>query len=242
MFLALGTEHLYPSGMARTAIQRRPVRRWGAGTGHIARLLIAAHEPMTQVALAAAAGVTQPRASQVLKQLVELGAATSRPAGYVGRRARLFDVYRDRMKPSLAGAEEPWYSTRPLAEQARRITKAARDVGSGIAFSADLAPDLLVPWRHPTIAIVYASAPIPLDRAGLVPAEARGDATVLVRHTPDNSLLRPCSPWPQAVERLPITDPVQQWLDLLDLDGEDRREAAERLRRAVLDRTIAPRP
>lgn len=40
---------------------------------------------------------------------------------------------------------------------------------------------------------------------------------------------------------IPLTEPVQQWRDLLDLGGEDRREAAERLRLAVLDRAL-PRP
>ncbi|HZJ26999.1 MAG TPA: helix-turn-helix domain-containing protein [Acidimicrobiia bacterium] len=223
--------------MAHTE-QRAPVRRWGAGTGHIVRLLVAADEPMTQVALAAAAGVTQPRASQVLKQLIDRGAAVSRPAGYVGRRARLFDLYRERMKPSLFDAEAAWYSTKTLMEQARRIANVAKEHGAKVALSADLAPDLLVPWRHPTMAIVYTNASLPLDRVGFVPAEGRADATVLLRHTRDTSLLAPCVRWPRVMKRLPLTDPVQQWFDLLDLGGEDRVEAADRLRRAIVDRTI----
>jgi len=225
--------------MAKTMNNRSPVRRWRAGTAHIVRLLVAADEPNTQVALAGAAGVTQPRASQVLKQLVDLGCAVSRPAGYVGRRGRLLDLYRERMKPRLVGSEEPWYSTRPLAEQARRITRASKDLGHDIAFSADLAPDLLVPWRHPTVAIVYTDTAMSLDQLGFVPAEGRADATMLLRHTLDSTLLAPCAPWPRERKRIPLTDPVQQWFDLMDLGGEDRREAAERLRRAVLDRAIA---
>jgi hypothetical protein len=35
-----------------------------------------------------------------------------------------------------------------------------------------------------------------------------------------------------------MIDPTQQWHDLLDLSGEDRREAAERLRRAILDHAL----
>jgi hypothetical protein len=225
--------------MVKTTSHRASVRRWGTGTAHIVRLLIAADEPTTQVALAGAAGVTQPRASQVLKRLVDLGCAVSRPAGYVGRRGRLFDLYRERMKPSLVGPEEPWYSTRPLAEQARRVSRAAKDLGSEVAFSADLAPDLLVPWRHPTVAIVYTGTSMSLDQLGFVPAEGRPDATMLLRHTLDSTLLAPCAPWPRARKRIPFTDPVQQWFDLLELGGEDRREAADRLRRAVLDRAIA---
>ncbi len=75
--------------------------------------------------------------------------------------------------------ESYWYSTRPLPEQARRVHALASDEGTTIAFSADLAPDLLAPWRHPTVAIAYASDPLPADRAGLVPAEGRADASLV---------------------------------------------------------------
>ena len=44
--------------------------------------------------------------------------------------------------------------------------------------------------------------------------------------------------WPAVADGIPLADPVQQWADLFELGGEDRREAAERLRRAILDRTI----
>ena len=35
-----------------------------------------------------------------------------------------------------------------------------------------------------------------------------------------------------------VHDPVQQWRDLLDLGGDDRRDAAARLREAILDHSI----
>jgi hypothetical protein len=44
--------------------------------------------------------------------------------------------------------------------------------------------------------------------------------------------------WPSAVDGIPLVDPVQQWWDLIDLGGDDRLEAAGRLRRAILDRSI----
>ena len=40
------------------------------------------------------------------------------------------------------------------------------------------------------------------------------------------------------VDGMPVADMVQQWWDLLDLAGEDRREGTERLRVAIIDRTI----
>jgi hypothetical protein len=193
------------------------------------------------VAIAAAAGVSQPRASQVLKQLAEHHAVRATEHGYVGRPARLLDLYRRRARPLLVEPETYWYSTRPAAEEASRIVGLTHDRQTPIAFSADLAPDLLVPWRHPTQTVAYLSEPLKLDAAGLVSAEGRADASVIVRWTSDKTLLSPAPPWPNVIDDIPITDPAQQWCDLFDLGGEDRQEAAERLRRAILDRSI-PRP
>ena len=219
-------------------MSRSAVRRWGAGTAAIARLLIAADTPLTGVAIADAVGVSQPRASQVLKQLVEQQAVRATEQGYVGRPAQLLDLYSRRARPLLVQPETYWYSTRPMAEQARWIVEASHKPRTPIAFSADLAPDLIVPWRHPTLTVIYTAEPLQLDTAGLVPAEGRADASVILRWTSDDGLLSPAGAWPSAVDDIPLTDPVQQWWDLLDLGGEDRREAADRLRRAIVDHTI----
>ncbi len=217
---------------------RSPTRRWGAGTASIVRLLVASEAPMTQVAIAAVVGVSQPRASQVIKQLTELDAVRGTPAGFVGRRARLFDLYLERSRPSTVESESYWYSTRGLTEQARGIIDAAARVNAQIAFSADLGPDLLVPWRHPTVAVVYIGSRLELDAVGLVRAEGRADASIVVRRTNDRTLLVPTPFWPAEVDGIPLVDPVQQWWDLVDLGGDDRREAADRLRRAILTRSI----
>jgi hypothetical protein len=127
-----------------------------------------------------------------------------------------------------------------MAEQARRMVEVAHNLGAPVAFSADLAPDLIVPWRHPTLTVVYTTEHLLLDSAGLVPAEGRADASIIVRWTGDHTLISPAAGWPSAVDGIPLTDPVQQWRDLLDLGGDDRREAADRLRRAIIDRTIPP--
>jgi hypothetical protein len=225
--------------MVQSSSSTLPVRKWGSGTAAIARTLIAAKAPLTQVALARAVGVSQPRASQVLKHLTDAHAVSASPRGYRGRPARLLDLYRDRARPRLVVPETFWYSTQPLIEQAHRITDIARGAEVALAFSADIGPDLLVPWRHPTLAIVYADRDLPLDSAGLVPAEGRVDASILWRRTTDATLLTVPEPWPRTVEGVPLTDPVQQWWDLHDLGGEDRREAADRLRRAIIDKSIA---
>jgi hypothetical protein len=91
-------------------------------------------------------------------------------------------------------------------------------------------PDLLAPWRHPTLTVIYADQPIDMSALGFVPAEGRIDASLIVRHTSDSTLLSACEPWPHSADGLPITDPLQQIWDLHDLSGEDRRKGALRLR------------
>jgi hypothetical protein len=193
---------------------------------------------MTGTALAARVGVSQPRASQVMHELTQRAAVAATADGYVGRPATLLDLYGRRARPALVGPESYWYSTRPVFEQAARIVRHAESTITPIAFSADLAPDLLVPWRHPTLTIVYADGAIDLNSAGFVPAEGRSDASVIVRRTQDRTLLAAEPPWPVIVEGIPLTDPTQQWWDLIDLGGEDRLEAAGRLRTAIIARTI----
>jgi hypothetical protein len=225
--------------MASAAASSRPhTRKWGPGTAAIVRLLIATQAPLTQVAIARVVGVSQPRASQVLQQLVAANAVTVSAYGYRGKQARLLDLYAQRARPQLVESETFWYSTRPLVDQANRITTSARRARVKVAFSADLAPDLLVPWRHPTLTVVYAGGPFSLKTAGLVPAEGRGDASIALRWTSDSTLFTVAAPWPAAVDGIPLADPVQQWWDLRDLGGEDRTEAADRLRRAIITKTI----
>jgi hypothetical protein len=224
--------------VAAPASSSANTRKWGSGTAAIVRLLIAADTPATQVAIARAVGVSQPRASQVLHQLAAASAVTVTPAGYRGKRARLLDLYAQRARPHLVEPETFWYSTRPLVDQAHRIADFARRAHVKVAFSADLAPDLLVPWRHPTLTVVYVEGPVDLKKAGLVPAEGRGDASLVLRWTNDATLLSVSAPWPLTVDGIPLADPVQQWWDLRDLGGEDRAEGAERLRRAIITKTI----
>ena len=213
-------------------------RRWGPGTSALVRALIAASEPATQTELAALVGVSQPRVSQVLAQLARKSAATSKADGYVGRPRKLLDLYVANHRPGLVGSEVPWYGLQPMREQIDRICERAAASSARVAVSADLAPDLLAPWRHPTLTVVYADVRLDLSDAGFVRAEGRVDATVLIRHTSDTTLLSPFEPWPRQVESVPLADPVQQVWDLHALGGEDRVEAADRLAERILDRSL----
>jgi hypothetical protein len=213
-------------------------RRWGPGTSALVRALIAASQPATQTELAALVGVSQPRVSQVLAQLSKKSAVTSKADGYVGRPRRLLDLYVANHRPSLVGNEVPWYGLQPMREQIEQVCALAAASSARAAVSADLAPDLLGPWRHPTLTVVYADVPLVLTDAGFVRAEGRVDATVLVCHTSDTTLLSPFEPWPRQIEGIPLTDPVQQVWDLRSLGGEDRIEAASRLAERILDRSL----
>ena len=97
----------------------------------------------------------------------------------------------------------------------------------------------MVPWRHASLTVVYADGLLALEAAGLVTAEGRADASIVLRTTSDRTLLSAGEPWPATVDGVPLADPVQQWGDLHDLGGEDREEAADRLRRAIVTKTIA---
>jgi hypothetical protein len=224
--------------MAASIASSNTVRRWGAGTAAIARALIAANAPLTGVAIAESVGVSQPRVSQVLKQFAEHQAVRATEDGYVGRTAKLLDLYRRRARPKVVQPETYWYSTRPMSDQAARIVGLARETGIDVAFSADLAPDLLVPWRHPTLTVVYTSDMLKLDDAEIVPAEGRADASIIMRWTSDSTLLAPAPPGPSIIDHVPLADPAQQWWDLLDLGSEDRREAADRLRTAMIEHRL----
>lgn len=212
--------------MIRSATPANRSRKWGGGTASIVRVLIATDAPMTGVAIAAAVGLTQPRASQVLSYLAEHEAVDATSLGFVGRADRLLDLYESRARPSLASPETFWFSTRPQLDQARRVARHAAVEGARVGFSADLATDLLVPWRHPTLTVVYSDTDLDLQSAGLVPAEGRSDASVIVRPTNDASLLSPAPGWPNEVSGIPLVDPVQQWWDLLDLGGRGPRRGS----------------
>ena len=85
--------------------------------------------------------------------------------------------------------------------------------------------------------ILYVRQLLDTDRLGLVDAEGRHDANVIVR-TPDDVSVFPTSVLVADVDGVdvPLADPTQQVWDLQDLGGADRLEAAGRLREWLLNR------
>ena len=200
------------------------VRRWGPVTSQLVRRLVVDTEPVKQVALARELKVSQPRISQILQLLVRHGTDIERLHDPEQRR-RLVDLYITYHRPYVV-SESLLYGLDPPYVQVRRVVEAAHQKNTRIAVSADLAPDLIAPWRMPTLTVIYTNASLDLAPSVFVPAMARGEATVLVRQVSDESLLEP---WPISRLDIPIAHPVQQVWDLFDLGGEDRLEAVERL-------------
>jgi hypothetical protein len=220
---------------------RRRTLPYGSGSYAIIRTLIGRHEDDAAIgatALAAHARVSQPRASQVLRQLHGLGLVDSAGRGrWQPRREDLLDRFLTEY-PGPGGSEHYFYSLDPLAEVAVHLARtSAATHDYDLAVSADVGPDLIRPWRSPTTVIVYTNGSP--DAAILRSVEATGktDANVIVRTPTDESVFPPVQ---LAGEfkgaSIPLADPVQMIWDLLDLGGTDRAEAAGKLRQWLLYR------
>ena len=179
--------------------------------------------------------MSQPRASQVLHKLLELDLVTRSPEGrWLPDREALLDRFLSEYR-GPGGSERYLYSLDPPNEVAVR---AARQTdGRSLAVSADVGPDLLLAWRRPSVVILYVRQLLDTNRLGLVDAQGRHDANVIVR-TPDDVSVFPTNDLVADMDGVdvPLADPTQQIWDLQDLGGADRLEAAGRLREWLLDR------
>jgi DNA-binding transcriptional ArsR family regulator len=183
-------------------------------------------------ALAAQARVSQPRASQVLRQLRDQELVERVEHGrWRPRREALLDRFLAEY-PGLGGSEQFFYALDSPADVA---IGAARSLGDRVAVSADVGPDLLVAWRRPSVVILYAQRLIDPVSLGLVEAQGRHDANVIVRMPADQSVfgVPALKADVQGVE-VGLADPSQMIWDLHDLGGADRAEAAGRLREWLL--------
>lgn len=211
----------------------------GSGSLAIIRALIGfprgPNEESGATALANQVGVSQPRTSQVLHRLLDLDLVTRTPQGrWLPDREALLDRFLSEYR-GPGGSERYLYSLDPPNEVA--VCAAQHTEETSLAVSADVGPDLLLAWRRPSVVILYARQLLDLDRLGLVDAQGRHDANVIVRTPDDVSVF----PTPILIAdmggvEVPLADPTQQVWDLQDLGGADRLEAAGRLREWLLSR------
>ena len=210
----------------------------GSGSLAIIRSLIGFSADETEEAsattLAAQANVSQPRASQVLSQLRRHGLVTKTNHGrWLPDRPALLDRFLSEYK-GPGGSERYLYSLDPSTEVAMSMATVAPP--GSMAVSADVGPDLIQAWRRPTMLIVYVrDAIVVWTSSGLVEAQGRDDANVIVRSSRDTSVFprHQLVAGVQGVE-VPLADPTQMIWDLHQLGGQDRREAAEVMREWIL--------
>jgi hypothetical protein len=216
---------------------RRRVLPRGSGSFAVIRALIrGGEETLGATALAAQARVSQPRASQVLRQLASLGLVDR--AGH-GRwrpdRSALLDRFLEEY-PGPGGSQLYCYSLEAPAEVAMRTARAAGP-RQRVAVSADVGPDLVVAWRQPAVMIVYAEHVLDIASLGLVEAQGSHDANVIIRMPADRSVFpEPLLAAEMRGVQVPLADPSQMIWDLHDLGGADRLETAGRLRAWLLAR------
>jgi len=212
----------------------------GAGGLAVIRALIARPlyrgPRLTQAGLAKLLGITQARVAQVMARLREEQLIESADGASDAERARLLDAFLQHYE-GPGGNEAYFYSLDSLREVAKRFD--ARRAGRW-AISADVGPDLIAPHRAPTILVLYSGGfeRVP-QAAGLVAAEGRGDANVIVRAPRDTSAFGPDAlPLMRRVDRTSIrlADPTQLIWDLRQLGGEDRLASADKVRKWLLDR------
>lgn len=240
-----GNLHLRAPGLL--AHQRRPRHSRQAkpktlpqGTGGlgIIRALIGfvdgEAEPLDATGLANQAGVTQPRASQVLGRLRDLGLVTKKDRYWWPEREALLDRFLSEYR-GPGGSESYFYS---LAEPSEVAIKATKDTARPypVLVSADVGPDLYAPWLKPRVVILYSRSDLPLEDIGLVEAIERGDANVLVRHPQDLSVFEYPTVGTLGEEQIPVVDVAQMIWDLEYLGETDRLEAAGELRKWLLNR------
>jgi DNA-binding transcriptional ArsR family regulator len=169
----------------RTKASRLPQ---GSGGLAIIRALIGfplgTNEKPGATALANHVGVSQPRASQVLHKLLDLDLVTRSPEGqWLPDREALLDRFLLEYR-GPGESERYLYSLDSPNEVAARVAKQCDE--RSLAVSADVGPDLLLAWRRPSVVILYVRQLLDPDRLGLVNAQGRHDANVIVR-TPDDA-------------------------------------------------------
>lgn len=183
--------------------------------------------------LAKIAGVSQPRASQVLGRLRDEGLTKKSPRNrHLPDRAALLEAFLNEYR-GPGGSEFPLYSLEMPQRTAERISRAR---GPLTAMSADVGPDLIAAWRAPSHLIIYAERPIEFKGHGLTPASGREDANVLIRVPEDSSVFAKWHPLAADLNgrEVRLADPIQMIWDLHDLGGDDRVEAAGHLKSWIL--------
>lgn len=205
------------------------------GAAAVTRVLLVASVPLTQSQIAKRIGVTQPRVSQVLNELLGL-----RLVERVGRRGWRPSDHRQLLDHLLRTAPPPtdgvstWWATADQDPWDATLPCLPRLLGARV--SGDTAADLYAPWRRPRLSVVYAAKTIDLHPLGLVAADGPYDAVLRLVNPADPTLLHElATPKRFRGETVPLADPIVVLRDVQAGPGPDADEAAAALKAALPD-------
>jgi hypothetical protein len=191
----------------------------GTGSWAVIKWLIR-HASVPSVSSLAFNFVTMPRVYQVIQDLVRRGLVERSGHGLL--RVHVEQLL-DRFLGEYLGPGGPemyFYSPDEPLTVAMRLATQEPHLAPAVLVSADVGPDLLVPWRRPTHLVLYTDPTVRFDKSsGLVPAYGPDDANVTQRCPDDRSVFALTERVEVDGQLFMVADPVQQLADLAYLGG-----------------------
>lgn len=235
LFLDDGTvisENLTPR---KDSAPRQPTVPWRGRTAfQVLRRLIQNPPGQPQTLIAREAHVSQPRVSQVLKTLHELGFGADADQHDPTELLELWLTH----YPGPGGVSTRWYGRDPIGQVATAAYEHAVAVDAAPLLSGEIAADLIAPYARPTSAVLYADDHIDLSAIGLI-RTPDPETAMLELIVPDDPTVRPQS------NRLPteatlsghqvhLADQLQILWDVARSTGIDAPQQTEHLRLHLL--------
>lgn len=201
----------------------------------VGRVLLVTDTPLIQSQIAERIGVTQPRVSQVLNDLLAWDLVER-----IGRRGWCPSDHRRLLAHLLQNAPPPtegmstWWATAEQDPWDATLRCLPRLLDARV--SGDTAADLYAPWRRPALSILYAATTIDLHPLGLVAADGPDDAVLRLVNPADPTLLcEPATPRRFRKVSVPLADPIVVLRDVRAGPGPDVDDAAAALEAALPD-------
>jgi hypothetical protein len=209
---------------------KRPPGRPGRGVFSVVRALFAMGVGARQEEIAEFAHVGQAAVSKALNRLADLDLVARRPDGWeVTNRAGAVSWWLANY-PGPGGIETHWFGVESISDQAYSAYATLGRLRGQPLMSADVAADIVAPWRTPRRATLYAKHGADLNEAGLTPSDAAAATLTLV--LPQDAGVWPVSEAPVLIEMRAHGDVAranafQVLYDLSRSPGPDVDEALE---------------